>query len=212
MYFSHYWWSIECQINFYLRLFGNKSILTLIFFYFQNVFGQSRTLSIVSSTLVIWTLWEIPTFPMWQPCTVLDTLIFRNFIIDCFIALFIFHLVKTEREERETERDRERQRETETERKWIIAPHLTCYDIMDLLIWILIKFPEVSNKASSLLTSITWRGFLQYSEYSDLISHTHTYTERETKTRNRQRDQKADTPIYIYIYIYTLWPPFMCWQ
>ena len=203
MYFSHYWWSIECQINFYLRLFGNKSILTLIFFYFQNVFGQSRTLSIVSSTLVIWTLWEIPTFPMWQPCTVLDTLIFRNFIIDCFIALFIFHLVKTEREERETERDRERQRGRETERKWIIAPHLTCYDIMDLLIWILIKFPEVSNKASSLLTSITWRGFLQYSEYSDLISHTHTYTERETKTRNRQRDQKADTPIYIYIYIMT---------
>ena len=146
---------------------------------------------------------------MWQPCTVLDTLIFRNFIIDCFIALFIFHLVKTEREERDRDRDRQRDREKQTDRererdrkKVVIAPHLTCYD-MDLLIWILIKFTEVCNKASSLLTSNTWRGFLQYSEYSDLISHTHTYTERETKTRNRQRDQKADTPIYIYIYIMT---------
>ena len=141
---------------------------------------------------------------MWQPCTVLDTLIFRNFIIDCFIALFIFHLVKTEREERETERDRERQRETERERDRKKVDHCATSDVL----WYYgsphmdthqvswgkqqgIKFTDVYHMTRFL--AVLW--ILWFN-----IAHTYIHRERNKDTQQAKGPKGWHTHIYIYIH------------
>ena len=93
MYFHHYWWSVESQINLHSHLFGSENILSwLSLFHSQNCWKKLLSLCHEASfdQHCFLNSSRNSSLPMCQACTTQDILIFKNCNINRLILVEMF--------------------------------------------------------------------------------------------------------------------------